>query len=135
MLTFNDFIVKYYNQRVAYHDKYRGECVQIVRVYLDEVCGVEQFPGVVGAADMWQACPESQYLHIPNTIEGVPEPGDILVWGRRVGRSNGHTELFVMGDRRHQLTYGQNNPLWSGCHVSWRDYLDGLIGWLRLRPT
>lgn len=130
LLTLNQFIVKHYNERVEYYGN-KGECVQLVRAYLAEVLNFPQFPGVVGAADMWDACPEAQYEHILNTPEAVPEPGNIFVWRRAPLRTNGHTELCVAADINHALLYGQNYPLLSGAHISWRDYYGGLIGWLR----
>lgn len=68
---------------------------------------------------------------IPNTPDGVPQVGDVVIFGKQVGiaghvciRSNGQ------GDANAFESFDQNWPTGSPAHLQQHNYV-GVLGWLR----
>ncbi len=69
-----------------------------------------------------------QYFEfVPNTPQGVPCKGDMIVWGGTVG----HVAVSVgEGDTNSFTSFDQNWPIGSPCHFQSHDYTN-VLGWLR----
>lgn len=68
---------------------------------------------------------------IANTPTGVPQVGDLIIWGTQVGVS-GHVAIFKEGDSSQFTSEDQN---WAGlqkAHLTKHSY-NGVIGWLRAK--
>ncbi len=69
---------------------------------------------------------------IPNTPEGMPQVGDIVVFSNKFG-SAGHVVIATgEGDLDTFKAFSQNDPLGSPCIVKTYNY-DFVLGWLRFK--
>lgn len=67
---------------------------------------------------------------IPNTIEAIPQDGDLVVWGGDYGPA-GHIAIALGGGTTKTFKcFEQNNPLGTNAHIQMRNY-DKVLGWLR----
>ena len=68
---------------------------------------------------------------IPNTPEGIPEAGDIVVWNKTSTNIAGHIGIATgEGTTSKFSVFEQNNPLGTNAHVQERNYTN-VLGWLR----
>ena len=69
---------------------------------------------------------------IPNTPNGVPQEGDMVIWGTSIGIA-GHVAIATgYGDANGFKSMDQNWPSGTICHFQDHTY-NGVIGWLRPR--
>ncbi len=108
-----------------------GQCVSMVQKWAEDngVTGTPVFP-VAAAKDM-PGARKDFFDWIPNTPTGVPQPGDIIVWGSQVGQY-GHTAIFIDGNAQSFRSFDQNWPVGSAAHIQAHNYT-GVLGWLRLK--
>ena len=106
----------------------RDQCVDVFRVYNKKVVGGNDMGG--NAVDYWTNYPTDFYDKIPNTPTGVPQLGDVMVWGTNYG-TYGHIAVCTdIADTKGFTSFDQNDPLKSKCHYQPHTYT-GLLGWLR----
>jgi hypothetical protein len=130
-LTLSQFIAQYNNKFEAYPGDNAGyQCVDLAQFWSANF-GYQRFSG--NAVDIYNQ-PGGNYLQIPNTPTGVPQPGDIVIWGKNAQAGTGaagHVGIFVSGDVNSLVVFNQNAPEGSPCHnQAWKNYA-GVIGWLR----
>lgn len=128
-MTFDEFIKKYDSKGIDYDGHFGDQCVDLYRQYVKEVLGFPQSPAVTGAKDIWNTYLKDYYDRIENTPSGVPEKGDIVIWGDRIG-PYGHVAVFNEGDSRSFRAFGQNYHTGSKSHLHSHNYT-GVLGWLR----
>lgn len=106
----------------------RDQCTDLWRVYNLRVVGG---PNVTGnAVDYWGNYPADFYDKIPNTPTGVPQLGDVIIWGTNYG-PYGHIAVCTdIADTKGFTSFDQNDPLKSPCHYQPHNYT-GVLGWLR----
>lgn len=136
-MTFDQFITKYTNKYVDFDGYYGYQCMDLMHQYIKEVLGqpdpailraptanlvYKNFPNVGGS---------SLFTKINNTPTGVPQKGDILFWGTKLGPA-GHVAVFVDGNVNKLRSFDQNFPIGSKCHIQGHDY-NGMLGWLRFK--
>jgi len=85
------------------------------------------------ASEIWTGANDitRQYFElIPNTIEALPQAGDIVVWSTKYGKY-GHVGIAT-GDstQNNFMVFEQNNPIGTNAHVQSRSYTN-VSGWLR----
>ncbi len=68
---------------------------------------------------------------ITNTPKGVPSPGDLVIWGCKpsAGLPYGHIAVFSSGNTNSFMSFDQNWPLSTPCHLQNHNY-NYVIGWL-----
>jgi len=135
-MTFNEFIAKYDGKGINYDGAYGNQCVDLYRQYVKEVCGVPQSPSVAGAKDIWNTYLSAHFDRIANTPTGVPQAGDIVIWGSTIG-TYGHVAVFISGNVNTFTSFDQNWPDTGGkgvAHKQSHDY-KGVLGWLRLKKA
>ena len=66
---------------------------------------------------------------IPNTIEAIPQEGDLVVWNNKYGPA-GHIAIVVSATQAKMTVFEQNNPLGTNAHVQERSYTN-VSGFLR----
>jgi hypothetical protein len=125
-MTFADFLKKWNGKylEVAGSSNALNQCVDLANAYIRDVLGLPiiewtnavDFPSKAG----------DKYEWIPNTPEGVPQEGDIVVWKP----SPGHIAIFMEGNTKRFTSFDQNFPVGSFCHVQEHTYLN-VTGWLR----
>ena len=114
-MTFEQFI-KYYKvgQSYAYNGTYKGECVSLVKLYIEQVLGV--IPQAIGNAKMYWLSRNSKYIKsiftpIANTPDFIPQRGDVFV---RTSGIYGHIGIVISATKDYFYTIEQN---YNGCGV------------------
>lgn len=130
-MSFDQFISKYNGKGIDYDGAYGFQCVDLYRQYVKEVLVVPQSPPVPGAKDVWNTYLPQYFERITNTPEGVPQKGDIMIWGSNYG-PYGHVGVYRDGNVWGFNSFDQNDPVGTKCHIQYHNYR-GVLGWLRLR--
>jgi len=103
----------------------QNQCVDLANAYIKYVLGLPviewtnavDFPSKAG----------DKYDWIPNTPTGVPQEGDLVIWGGTYG----HIAIFIEGNANRFTSFDENYPTGSPCHVQEHTYLSPkVIGWL-----
>jgi len=128
-MTLDEFVEKYNGKGIDYDNKFSTQCTDLYRQYVKEVLGFPQSPPVEGAKDIWDTYLPEYYKRIENTPYGVPEKGDIVIWGTKVGKY-GHVAIFLEGDAKKFKSFDQNYPTGTLCHIQEHTYT-GVLGWLK----
>ena len=128
-MTLDEFVEKYNGKGIDFDGKFSTQCVDLYRQYVKEVLGFPQSPPVEGAKDIWDTYLPEYFRRIENTPYGVPEKGDIVIWGTKIGKY-GHIAIFLEGDAKKFKSFDQNFPVGSLCHIQEHTYT-GVLGWLR----
>ncbi|NJK31410.1 MAG: CHAP domain-containing protein [Deltaproteobacteria bacterium] len=134
-MTLKQFIDKWLGETADWDGKYGGQCVDLFRYYCHEVLGIGQPNPVNGAADFWSNYSSDPKLHgqfykIPNTLKGVPEYGDVVVWSSATGGGYGHIGIYLSGNVNAFASLDQNWPLGAKVRKVPHSYND-VLGWLR----
>lgn len=126
-MTIQEFFEKWNGKFIDYDNFYGAQCFDLIQQYNKELY---QGPFLTGNAafDLWESYPVDYYERILNTPTGIPEKGDIVIWGKEIGQY-GHVAIFSEGDINKFISFDQNFPLNSPCHFQNHDYR-GVIGWL-----
>lgn len=126
-MTFDEFIVKWDGKLCDFDLAFSGQCVDLARMYIKEVCRTKQFSPVVGAKDIWKQELEG-FDKITNTPEGIPSKGSIVIWGSDYGPF-GHVAISLGGTTSTFQAFSQNDPVGSLCKVrQYRSYRT-VLGW------
>lgn len=109
-----------------------GQCVSLSQAWaeMNGVTGTPVFP--VATARQMGGTRSDFFTWIPNTPEGVPQPGDIVVWGNSWGGGAGHTGVVVAANANTMDVFQQNNPTGKPALTKTERYND-CLGWLRLK--
>ncbi len=128
-MTLTDFIKKYEGKYADFDGWYGAQCVDLVQFYNKEVVGGSFLSGA-NAYDIWTTYPKDKYTAIENTPDGVPQAGDIVIWGKAYG-IYGHIAIFIEGDVNKLTCFSQNDPTGSPSVRKLYSSYRGIIGWLR----
>lgn len=131
-MTLSDFIGINNGRKLDYDKFYGAQCVDLYRFYLKDVLRVPQSPAVKGAADLWVNYRSQDFLRIPNTPLGIPQPGDVMIWNRNTGAGAGHVAIVKSASLMWFDAFSQNDPAGSVSHVKRYTYRN-VYGWLRPR--
>lgn len=134
-MTFTQFINKYNNKGVDFDGSYGNQCVDLFRQYVKDVLGYPQPKGVVGAKDFWTNYEtdkplKDNFIKIPNTPDGVPQEGDVMVWGARYGKY-GHIAMVTHADVNTFTCFSQNDPIGTLSQKRKYSSYKGVLGWFR----
>ena len=133
-MNLDNFIKKWNGKPIDFDGSYGYQCQDLYRAYVKGVLNVPQSPSVVGAKDSWTKYLPAYFDKIENTPDGVPEPGDIVIWGEAYGPF-GHVAIFVKGTAKTMTCFSQNDPPGALCGLkTYRSYR-GVLGWLRCKIT
>ena len=107
----------------------QNQCVDLANLYIRDFLGLPiiewtnavDFPSKVNADD---------YDYILNTPNGVPQEGDLVIWGGTYG----HIAIFIEGNATRFTSFDENFPIGSPCHIQEHTYLSPkVLGWLHPR--
>ena len=128
-MNLQQFISKYKGKylEVAGSSNALNQCVDLANGYLREVLGL-QIIEWTNAVDFPSRVNPNDFNYIKNTPEGVPEAGDLIIWGGTIG----HIAIFVKGDVNWFTSFDQNWPTGSVCHLVDHSY-SNVKGWLRAK--
>jgi len=132
-MTLQQFINKYSGQTLGYPSgSYVGECLSLVKVYIQEMFGITPpASGSNSAYGYWANFPNplpTMFVKVANTPSGIPKAGDIMIWNTSVGSGYGHIAIFVEGNANSFKSFDQN---WGGkqAHIQGH-YYTNVVGWL-----
>jgi len=131
MKLYQNFKNKFLGRSIDWDKKYGNQCVDAYRQYCHEL-GFPQSPPVKGAVNIWDTCFPKYFKRIANTPKGIPEEGDVIIWGTGVS-SYGHCAIFDHGDVNGFVSLDQNWPFDNGegvLHEQKHNY-KGVLGWLK----
>lgn len=131
-MTLDQFIDKWDGKFADFDGAYGAQCFDLFRFYVKEVWGLPQFPatGTQGAKVIFDQVDETVYKKIPNTPDGVPEKGDVLIYDGRAGGGYGHVVVVISADINNIVVFEQNRPTNSPCHIGNANY-SACRGWFR----
>ena len=129
VLTLDQFIAKYSGGKIDYDGAYGGQCVDLFRKYNQEVLGINQPKGVVGAADFWTNYETDPNLYnnfekIPNTPDLIFKKGDVPIWNKKAGGGFGHVAV-VSDDKGTKSSFNSFDQNWRAlniCEVTEHNY-------------
>lgn len=131
-LSLNDFINKYNGHGLDFDGVYGYQCLDLMHGYITEVLGLSG--SVLAAPTAYQAYVngDPNFTKIGNTLEAIPQAGDIMFWTPNVDGvgSAGHVAVFISGNNTSFLSFDQNWPEGSVCHEQPHNY-NAVAGWLR----
>ena len=133
-MTLDQLIKKYDGEHVDYDYAFGPQCMDLYRKYVEEVLGLPQSRPVSGAKKVWDTYLKTKYDSFPNTPKAVPNNGDIIVWNAMSNNRYGHIAIFVHGNVKSFISFDQNWPVDSPCHLQQHGY-SNIIGWLRVKKT
>lgn len=125
-MTLTEFLIKYNGKwvEVAGSVNAKNQCVDLANAFIRDVLGLPiiewtnavDFPSKAGDAYEW----------IKNTPTGIPQEGDLMIFGGKYG----HISIFLEGNVNTFKSFDQNFPLGSDSHVQGHGY-SNVLGWLR----
>lgn len=132
-MKLNEFVDQWLGKELDFDGYYGGQCVDLFRKYLQDVLNVGQPQGVQGAVDFWDRYDTDPVLNtsfnrITNTPTGVPVAGDVVIWGKDLGKY-GHIAVFLSGDTNTFVSFDENFPVGSKCAKVKHTYKN-VLGWL-----
>ena len=118
-MTYNDFFNQNINQRIDFDKVYRFQCADIPKVYASWIWGLKS--GSVGynggAKDImkpnaiWN---DSDVIRIPNTPNGVPPKGSVVVFDSTLVNQYGHVGVVHAADKNWIYVLEQNGGSGNG---------------------
>ena len=133
MIPLAEFINKYQGRGVdvdGFPDGNKYQCTDLWRAYVKEVLSFPQSRAIKGAKDIWTTFLPGFYEQIENTPDGVPQAGDVIVWGASYN-SYGHVAVFTDGTAATFTCFSQNDPPGALCGLRKYKSYKGVLGWLR----
>jgi chaperonin cofactor prefoldin len=128
-MTLNEFVTKYKGKGIDFDGHFGFQCVDLYRQYVQEVLEVPQSPGVTGAKDIWTSYLPEHFDRILNTPEGIPQAGDIMIWGSDYGQY-GHVAVVISATINTITCFSQNDPLGTLSIIKKYLSYNGVLGWL-----
>jgi polyhydroxyalkanoate synthesis regulator phasin len=130
-MTLNEFKTKWLGKPCDWDGSYGNQCVDLYRFYVNEVLHFPQSPGVGGAAEIWDSADPDYYDFILNTPMGIPQPGDIVIWNRKMGGGMGHVAIALDGSTVTTLKLLETDGTTGTGLVQLKDRsYTNVIGWL-----
>lgn len=124
-MSYQEFKNKYMGKGIDFDGAFGFQCMDLAHRYAVDVVG-KDFKPAPGAKDVWNQKIDG-YDKIPNSLIEVPQQGDIVVWGATVG-PYGHIAVFDNGNSNSFVSFDQNWPVNSLCHLQNHNY-NGVLGW------
>ena len=130
-MTFDEFIKQYTNKPVDFDGIYPNQCMDLMHQYAYDVLGITD-KSVLAKPSAYQVFTQfawpNYFEKVTNTPDGVPQKGDIVIFGTYVG-AYGHVCVFVNGDVNTFNSFDANWPTGTLPHIQGHNY-NGVLGWL-----
>jgi len=134
-ITFDSFIKKWTGKPVDVDGIWPNQCFDLFHQYHVDVLGILDLKTLsAGSAyqiftNFYNLKNHELFKRITNTPEGIPEKGDIIVWGQDIGKW-GHVAMFIDGNVNRFNSFDSNWPTGSLPKIVSHTY-KGVLGWLR----
>lgn len=123
-MTIQSFLDFFNGIYCDYDGAYGDQCFDLANAYSRWIGG-QRFSGAT--ADLIFNQPGDFYIQIPNTLDYVPQKGDIIIWNwPHVGIATGNNS-----DTNQFEVLEQNDPGGSNCHIKIYHNYNGVLGALR----
>jgi hypothetical protein len=135
-MTFTDFMAKYNGKYIDFDGVYGAQCMDLMHQYCVEVLGITDgsILAAPAAKDIYNNFDNLNghdlFEKIGNTPTGIPNEGDIVVWGMG---DWGHVAIFIDGNADRFNSFDQNFPIGSPCHVQNHPNYTDVLGWLHFK--
>ncbi len=126
-MSYDEFKIKYNGHGIDFDGFYGFQCMDLTEQYNREVVGANKIGG--NAKDAVTNYDHTKYDYVVNTPTGVPLKGDIVIWGAMPGNAYGHIAVFDSGNVNSFVSFDQNWPVGSVCHLQSHSY-SYVLGWL-----
>jgi hypothetical protein len=130
-MTLSQFITVHNGQSIDtvgnYRDPYGAQCTVLFMAYCLEVLGFSITPN--NAIGYWTSYPTDKFDVITNTPTVAPQVGDVVIWSEQL-TPNGHIAVVNTANLTSFVSFDQNWPIGSGCHLQYHSYTN-VLGWLR----
>lgn len=132
-MTLQQFIDKYNGKAVDFDGYFGNQCVDLAQQYNKEMFNGPFLSGAA-AKDIWNTYPPSIYDRVTNSPTGVPQAGDIIIWGTSYG-PYGHIAICTEANVNNFKCLSQNDP--TGALTQIKDYpnYNGVLGWLHPKQS
>jgi hypothetical protein len=130
-MTFDEFIAKWTNQHVDVDGIWPDQCMDLMHQYLMDCFDFSpDVNAAVGAYDVFTEYKWSNLFdRIYNTIDGIPDKGDLIFWDNGVG-AWGHVAIFIGEiDLNSFNSFDANWPLGNLPHIQKHNW-SNVAGWL-----
>lgn len=104
-----------------------NQCTDLANAYLRDVL---QQPIVEWTNAIDFPSKLTNFDFIANTPTNIPKEGDLIIWKP----SPGHIALFIEGNVDSFISFDQNYPTDSPCHIQEHDYTN-VLGWCRVKSS
>lgn len=132
-MTYQEFKNKWLGKGINYDGAYGNQCMDVYRMYVKEVLGCPQSPGVTGAKDVWNTYLPQYFDRIANSPTGVPQQGDIVIWGMN---PYGHIAICDSATTSTLTCFEQNWTESDGSGVAEirkHNNYNNVLGWLHFK--
>lgn len=132
-MTYKEFVAKWKGKGINYDNFAGAQCMDVYRMYVKEVLGCPQSKPVTGAKDVWTTYLPEYFDRIANTPTGVPQQGDIVIWGMA---PYGHIAICDSATTSTLTCFEQNWTELDGSGVSEirrHGNYNNVLGWLRFK--
>lgn len=129
-MSLQEFINQWTGKPVDTDGVYPNQCMDLAHEYVKDVLGLPvSLLAHPSAYQVFTDFTETQYFDkITNTPTGLPQPGDLIIFGQQVG-ANGHICVYIEGDVNSFKSFDANWPTGSLPHIQSHSY-NGVLGWL-----
>jgi len=135
-MTINEFVEQWNYKPIDLDGMFGNQCMDLMHQFCVEVLGIKD-TSVLAAVDanhVWTTFSTIKghelFYQTANTPENSPSPGDIVIWGTKIGQW-GHIAICVSAGLYKFISFDQNWPTGSFCHLQEHTY-NGVLGWLTL---
>ncbi len=130
-MTFQKFLEKLNGEWVEVAGSQAlNQCTDLANAYLRDVLN-HPIVEWTNAKDFPSKLTE-KFSYILNTPTGIPQEGDLVIWGGTYG----HIAIFIEGDVNSFRSFDQNYPTGSNSHVQNHNYNNPqVLGWLHPKSS
>ena len=147
-MTLQEFIQKWQGNGYQENSNFGYQCVAAAKIYIYDCWGIQ--PTVVrndgGAKNVYFDFPNSMIGGrgdivelIPNTPDGVPNAGDVIIWGANMGGGYGHIAIVTDANKNTFTVLQQNGGNGDGegsddyFHIANYPNYNNVLGWLHFK--
>jgi hypothetical protein len=132
-MTYTEFKNKWIGKGIDFDGSFGNQCMDVYRQYVKEVLLCPQSPPVQGAKNVWDTYLPQFFDRIENTVTGVPQEGDIVIWGMN---PYGHIAICDHATASTLTCFEQNWTEQDGSGVSeirLHGNYNNVLGWLHFK--
>jgi len=126
-MSIQEFFDTYVGKGIDFDGFYGNQCMDEFLQYNQDVIHAPRVYG--NAVDVWTNYPTAFYDQIPNTPDGVPNCGDVMIWGTGIGQY-GHIAIVRDANVNEFTSLDQNWNSVQTCEFITHSYA-AVLGWLR----